>query len=102
MPLELDHLFVFLPPGGAASALLIGLGLKESSRRTHAGQGTSNVCFAFQKTYIELIWVSDIAEIQTELVRPLALWERSRWRETQASPFGVGLRWSGSENESLP
>lgn len=102
MPLELDHIFVFLPPGGKEAALLAESGLKESSRRTHKGQGTSNACFAFENSYLELIWVSDTMEVQTELVRPLGLWDRSRWRETNASPFGIGLRSSASENKSLP
>lgn len=99
---ELDHLFLFAAPGGPEAALLTKFGLKEGARRTHAGQGTSNVCFCFRNAYLELIWASDAAEIGSELVKPLGLRERSLWRENGSSPFGVCFRSTGPEGKAPP
>jgi hypothetical protein len=45
--LEIDHLFVFIEPDGPEIEALRRLGLVETYRRAHPGQGTANVCFAF-------------------------------------------------------
>lgn len=99
---ELDHLFLFTAPGGPEAALLTEFGLKEGARRTHAGQGTSNVCFYFRNAYLELIWASDEAEIGSKLVEPLGLRERALWRENGASPFGVCFRPAGPKGKTPP
>jgi len=39
---------------------------------------------------LELLWVADAAEAQSEQTRPTRLWER--WSSRTASPFGVILR----------
>lgn len=48
MTLELDHIFVFIRPDGPEAARLEAIGLVESYRRDHPGQGTSNVCYCFE------------------------------------------------------
>jgi len=90
--LELDHVLVFVPPDGAAPRALADLGLIESFRRRHAGQGTSNACFCFDNAFLELIWQVDRGEITAPAVARTRLAERADWRRTGASPFGIALR----------
>ena len=93
-PLELDHIFVWVPQGAPEAAALQSRGLHtDGTLHKHAGQGTSSVVFAFENAYLELIWVDDpdVAgrkgqEMGTDLLA------RADWRRTGASPFGVGLR----------
>ncbi len=40
---------------------------------------------------LELIWVHDEQEAQSEAIARTGLWERSRYRQTGASPFGICL-----------
>lgn len=92
-PLELDHVFVFVPPGAAdARRALAALGLRKSFARDHPGQGTSNLCYCFDNAYLELLWLRDRAEAERPPVARTRLSERARWRETGASPFGIALR----------
>ena len=87
--LELDHVFVFVTPGAPEAA---ALGLCESYRRRHPGQGTANVCYCFDNAYLELLWVTDRAELTAPAVARTRLAERADWRRTGASPFGIALR----------
>ena len=67
-------------------------GLTEGTSNTHPGQGTACRRFFFRNAYLELLWVSDPAEAQSELARPTRLWERWAQRGHTASPFGIVLR----------
>ena len=93
-PLELDHVFVATTADEAAGAIgaIEAFGLQCGGRFVHAGQGTANACFFFENAYLELLWIRDERETRTAAVAPLTLAERLRWRETGASPFGVGVR----------
>lgn len=91
MGLELDHIFVCVEPEAPEAEFLKAFGFQEGNRRTHPGQGTANVCFLFHNAYLELLWLSDINEILSSVVRPLGLWERCCWGD-QACPFGISLR----------
>lgn len=97
--LVLDHLFVFAEPDDTAR--VVAAGLSAGSGRRHSGQGTANARFFFSNAYLELIWVEDEEEARSALTAPTRLWERSRWRETGASPFGVALRRAGAD-DALP
>ncbi len=88
----LDHVYVFCRPGAPEAARLEAIGLRVGRSRRHLGQGTANRCYFFGNAMLELIWVEDERAVRSDLVRPLGLWERSRWRETGASPFGFCLR----------
>src|SRR5438552_2189888 len=79
-------------PGAPAADRLVALGLSEGSGNVHQGQGTANRRFFFRNAMVELIWVSDEREAQSDLVAPLRLWERARYRQTGAAPFGLCLR----------
>ncbi len=78
--------------GAPEAERLIELGLVEGPRNTHPGQGTANRRFFFANGMLELIWVADEAEAQSEMARPTLLSERWSKHTSGASPFGVILR----------
>jgi hypothetical protein len=92
MTLELDHVFIFTSAGAPAAERLVELGLLEGSRNVHPGQGTANRRFFFRNGMLELLWVQDESEARSEPIARTCLWERSRFRQTGASPFGISLR----------
>lgn len=97
MALELDHLFVFVgpqdaAPGGVAFEALTALGLEPSFTRRHVGQGTANLCFAFDNAYLELLYVADEDELRTSPLGRAGFANRAAWRKTGASPFGIASR----------
>jgi hypothetical protein len=90
--MEIDHLFVFVEPGAPEARALEALGLVESFRRRHPGQGTENACYCFDDSYLELLWVNDPAEVGAPALARPAFAARSGWRGTGASPFGISVR----------
>jgi hypothetical protein len=86
--MELSHIFVFASPSDVG--ILAGFGLAESFRRVHPGQGTNNVSYCFDNSYLELLFVDDEGALGG-LVRT-GLLERSGWRQSRASPFGIAVR----------
>ncbi len=92
MTLAIDHLFLFVEPEGPEIEALKRLGLSETYRRAHPGQGTANACFAFDNLYLELLWLTSEAEARSAPIARTRLWERSRWCEQGASPFGIAVR----------
>lgn len=102
MTLELDHILILASPGAPEAEQLRALGLSEGSHNVHPGQGTANRRFFFENVMLELIWVKDAEQARSDLVAPTGLWERMRWRESGASPFGICLRDSGGEVPELP
>jgi hypothetical protein len=102
MQLKLDHLFICVQPEAPEAEHIKEFGLIEGRRRPHPGQGTTNVCFFFQNAYLELLWLCNAEESKSPIVRPTGLWERCRWRETQACPFGIAFRRVASDSLELP
>jgi hypothetical protein len=92
MRIELDHLFVCTAPGAPEVEELVRFGLHEGPASRHPGQGTANRRFSFANAMIELLWVSDPTEAQSESARRTLLWERWSGREVGASPFGICVR----------
>jgi hypothetical protein len=92
MSYELDHLFVIAQPGAPEAERLIELGLVEGSPNTHPGQGTANRRFYFHSSMLELLYATDEGELRSPVVEQIRLWDRSRWRQTAACPFGLTLR----------
>lgn len=90
--MEIDHLFLFVPPDGAEITRLAQLGFVETYRRTHPGQGTANACYCFDNLYLELLWVDDPDAIRSPLIARTQLFERSQWRNNGACPFGIAWR----------
>ena len=87
MKLELDHFFILVEPEAKVANLLVGLGLEESFSRLHEGQGTSNRCFSFSNSKLELLWVRDEEEANNGPANGLKFPQRSTNKE--ASPFGL-------------
>jgi hypothetical protein len=91
MKAEFDHLFIFTDIGAPAADRLVTLGLTEGSSRTHPGQGTANRSFFFHNAMLELLWVHNPIEAQSEVIQRTRLWERSENRD-RICPFGISLR----------
>lgn len=89
---EIDHLFMFIEPDGPEIDALRRLGFTETYRRAHPGQGTANVCFAFDNLYLELLWLTSEAEARSPAIARTRLWERSQWRRLGTCPFGIAVR----------
>jgi len=102
MQLEVDHVFVCVDLQAPEAEFLKAFGFKEGRRYTHQGQGTANVCFFFHNAYLELLWLNDVNEIQSPVVRLTGLWEGCCWKQTQACPFGIALRATIPGSTELP
>ena len=102
MRIELDHVFVCTAPGAPEAEKFVQFGLHEGPPNQHPGQGTANRRFAFANAMIELLWVSDAREAQSQSTRRTLLWERWSGREDNASPFGICLRPVDSQDTGPP
>lgn len=100
--MRIDHIVIFVSGDGSELEEIEKFGLKPGRVASHPGQGTSNTCYAFDNLFIELVWKINDAEIQSEKTRPLALLERTRWREEAACPFGFGLQLTGPDDGLYP
>jgi hypothetical protein len=92
MQIELDHLFVCTAPGVPEAEKLVQFGLHEGPPNQHPGQGTACRRFSFANAMIELFWVNDAREAQSQSTRRTLLWERWSGRQGNASPFGICVR----------
>lgn len=92
MTFELDHLFIWTDIGADEAERLVSFGLVEGTSNTHPGQGTTNRRFFFHNAMLELLWVHDPEEAQSERIRPTQLWERWENRHHGVCPFGICLR----------
>ena len=94
--MELDHVFVLVQPDGPDLDYLRSLGLVETYRRRHPGQGTHNICFCFQNMFLECLFVSNPDDARSGLIARTGLYERSLWRTRATSPFGLAWRQTGA------
>jgi hypothetical protein len=101
---ELDHVFFATPDLAMVERTLSNKGLKFTRHVVHPGQGTANACAVFRNAFFEVLGMHDVDELKSELVHPLALWERIQWAETGACPLGVCYRASDGKLDvgSLP
>jgi hypothetical protein len=102
MPIELDHLFVCTAPDAPEAEHLIQFGLHEGLPNHHPGQGTANRRFLFSNAMIELLWVSDMREAQSQETKSTLLWERWSGRADRACPFGICLRSIDAQDTGPP
>lgn len=86
-----DHIFIFTNDNGKVADKLVEFGLKEGSNRVHIGQGTTNRKFYFENFFLEILWVHDENEINSELIEPTGLWQRAEYHSNDFSPFGLCL-----------
>ena len=96
----IDHIFIRARPGAPEAAALTGFGLAEGSGNRHPGQGTANRRFFFANAFLELLWLEDAAEAQSETTRPTMLFERLS--DPAASPFGICFRPAPGDDAALP
>jgi Glyoxalase-like domain len=97
--MEIDHIFMFIEPDGPQLGQLKSLGLVETYRRKHPGQGTANVCYAFDNMFIELLWLVDRDEALSPAILRTGLVARSRWKTAGTCPFGIA--WRGSDDDAI-
>jgi hypothetical protein len=90
--LELDHIFILVSNGALEAEGLKTLGLTEGAPNEHPGQGTACRRFFFANAYLELLWVQNPTEVQSELTRGTGLWERWSRRTDGSCPFGFAYR----------
>ena len=89
MPAVVDHVFICTTIGAPAADRLKQFGLVEGSPNQHPGQGTACRRFFFRNAMLELLWVADVSEVQSDQTCRTRLWEH--WSGA-ASPFGIILR----------
>jgi hypothetical protein len=99
---ELDHIFIMCSVDAPEAARVRHLGLEEGSPNAHPGQGTACRRFLFRNAYLELLWVCNEQEVQSEAIRRTQLWDRWVDRYGHACPFGVVLRPTGAADDRPP
>ena len=102
MALHLHHVFVCASVGAPEAEALVSAGLVEGSPNTHPGQGTANRRFFFESGFLELIWVHDEREAQSDLTAPARLWDRWAGRGGAANPFGLCFSSADGADSILP
>ena len=92
--LELDHVYIVVPAGAAQAvqALRKAGVLIDTATNRHDGEGTTSMAAFFQNTYLELLWVDSTLTVDSAHQGDAADFRRAAaWRDTGASPFGLGL-----------
>jgi hypothetical protein len=97
-----DHVFICTPVGGPAADQLVQFGLREGAPNRHPGQGTACRRFFFRNAMLELLWVEDAAQAQSEQTRRTKLWERWSAGGRGVSPFGIILRPATHSESAIP
>ncbi|MEM8778329.1 MAG: VOC family protein [Cyanobacteria bacterium P01_G01_bin.49] len=96
--LEVDHLVIYAAEGLSAVSVLQEFGLHRSHLLQRSDQGTASALFFFENTYLELIWVEDENKVRQYTVETgMDILSRINWKQTGASPFGIGLRHSNGD-----
>jgi hypothetical protein len=102
MPVVIDHVFICTAVGAPAAEKLIQFGLQEGAPNRHPGQGTACRRFFFRNFMLELLWVADATEAQSEHTRPTRLWDRWSAGAHEISPFGIILRPAAPSQTAAP
>ena len=99
-PVELDHVFVFVEKGAPEAKLLKDWGLTVGDKPyRHVGAGTASIGVFFENGYLELVWVEDVDELRAKEPEMVT---RAGWKETGASPFGIGLHHRAGSTAPIP
>ncbi len=98
--MQLDHVFLFVRDLKAAEEIGRSLGLTETYRRDHVGQGTANICYCFENAFLELLVLTDRSQAESPAIARTGLARRASWRETGACP--VGIAWRRDRQEAPP
>ncbi|MEN0001536.1 MAG: VOC family protein [Pseudomonadota bacterium] len=91
MSIELDHIFWMVAKADAdrVTARFETLGLRESYRRDHPGQGTTNICYCFDNAFLEILWLENEADARSPAIARTLLADRGTGK---ANPFGLAWR----------
>ena len=105
--LELDHFFIWVenPDSVKESLTKIGFNMEADSIPTiHEGQGTAGKYFNFWNSYLELLYVYDKQEIETnkKLNDSIGIFFKPELITKGASPFGIGLHMKNYQPERIP
>lgn len=103
-PLEIDHVLIYASPGAPERAALEKAGFVIAPDvNHHTGQGTSSVTVEFTNSYLELLY-PDTAVAVSPRMEPVAqlFRDRSNWRKTGMSPFGLQFRRTPSTPALFP
>ncbi|NJO93581.1 MAG: hypothetical protein HC820_02990 [Hydrococcus sp. RM1_1_31] len=92
--LEIDHISIFDINNMAGVTLLQEFGFHCSERVIQRlSQGTISTVFFFENMYLELVYLVDRDMAKDYgFENGINLVNRAYWRQTGASPFGIGLR----------
>lgn len=102
MAFQLHHVFVCTSPGAPEAETLRAAGLTEGSPNDHPGQGTANRRFFFESGYLELLYVRDELEAQSDSTGPIRLWERWSKNRDHVNPFGICFSCSSGIERPVP
>ena len=103
-PLALDHVWIFVSPGAPERAALEKAGFRIAPNvNRHDGQGTASVTVEFLNHYLELIYLDKAVSVSPGLEVAVKKFERkAAWRETHASPFGIGTHRTAATPAEFP
>jgi Glyoxalase-like domain len=90
--MELDHVFILIEPLGPEIDYLRSLGITQTYRRRHSGQGTQNICYCFDNLFLELLWIDDANSVRSEPIARTGIYERAQWQTAGTNPFGIAWR----------
>lgn len=94
----LDHIFCFCEPTLVKEIKNTdNAGFTLNSGNRHPGQGTANRAILFEENYLEFIFLESLHDANNNLLK---LAQRANWNKTGASPFGICLRGSISQDEN--
>ncbi|MCV6608112.1 MAG: VOC family protein [Campylobacterales bacterium] len=69
----LDHIFLCVTKSAPEAEILKNFGLDEGSSNVHPGQGTANRRFFFENFMIELLFIENLEDLQSDLTKPTFL-----------------------------
>lgn len=92
MGIAIDHVFLWTATCAPEAEHLVHAGFNEGPPNVHPGQGTANRRFFFCNGMLELLWVSNPAEAQSEQTRRTGLYDRWMERKRGGCPFGFIFR----------
>lgn len=103
--LELDHFYIVVqaPASRGAEALRRAGIVVDTAIARHEGQGTASMAAFFENAYLELLWVDPAIAVDSAHLGDVADFRRAaNWRESGASPFGLGLHFLTGSAADLP
>ncbi len=98
----IDHIFIHSQSAAPEAKLLKSFGLIEASANTHLGQGTANRRFFFKNLFLELLFLENIEDAQSETTKPTQLFERLSHHDAEVSPFGFCFRPQNATQTAAP